>query len=153
MFKDRLREARLRAGFTQSQLAVQVGVAKSTLNGYERGNSEPDMKKIEKIMSVLGVDANYLWQDEMKNINAPTEEQMNELSAHAAALPATLSEGLDDLSKRVSHSDASSIEAADLAARIQRLDAHGKRVVEAVLELELERCAESTPSGGSARTE
>lgn len=152
MFKDRLREARLRAGFTQSQLAAQVGVAKSTLNGYERGNSEPDMKKIEKIMSVLGVDANYLWQDEMKNINAPTEEQMKELSARAAALPSTFSEGLDDLSKRVSHSDTS-IEAADLAAMFQRLDDHGKRVVEAVLDLELERCAESTPSEEPARTE
>lgn len=153
MFKDRLREARRRAKLTQGQLAEQIGIATSTLTGYEKGNSEPDMKKIEKIMSVLGVDANYLWQDEMKSINAPTEEQMNELSARAAALPATLSEGLDDLSKRVSHSDASSIEAADFAARFQRLDAHGKRVVEAVLELELERCAESTPSEGSTRTE
>lgn len=51
---------------TQEQLALQIGVAKSTVAGYEKGSSEPDMEKIEKIMKVLNVDANFLWQDEMQ---------------------------------------------------------------------------------------
>ena len=63
-FKDRLKEARLSRGLTQEQVAKQIGVAKSTFTGYEKGNSEPNMITISKIMNVLKVDANFLWQDE-----------------------------------------------------------------------------------------
>lgn len=73
VFKERLREARLSAGFTQERLAERIGVAKSTLTGYEKGNSEPDMSKIEKIMAVLKVDANFLFQDEMRRGNCHTQ--------------------------------------------------------------------------------
>ena len=34
---------------TQEQLASLIGVAKSTLNGYEKGNREPDFFKIKKL--------------------------------------------------------------------------------------------------------
>lgn len=62
--KDRIKEARLNKKYTQEQLAIQIGVAKSTVTGYEKGNSEPSIETIGKIMTVLGVDANFLWQDE-----------------------------------------------------------------------------------------
>lgn len=67
-FKDRLKEARLSRGFTQEQIAKQIGVAKSTFTGYEKGNSEPSMLTISKIMNVLKVDANFLWQDETNSL-------------------------------------------------------------------------------------
>lgn len=66
MFRNRLKEARKRKGWTQEQLAALLGVAKSTLAGYESGNSEPDMARITLMMKVLNVDANYLLQDEMQ---------------------------------------------------------------------------------------
>ncbi len=76
-FKDRLKQARIAKGITQEQLGQEIGVAKSTITGYEKGNSEPDMAKMEKIMLFLGVDANYLLQDEMhqshKDILHPSE--------------------------------------------------------------------------------
>lgn len=59
-FGDRLREARLHNGLTQEQLAQRIGVAKSTLTGYEKGNREPDVFKIKRILEVLGVDSDYL---------------------------------------------------------------------------------------------
>lgn len=64
-FKDRIKEARLNNKLTQEQLAEKIGVAKSTLAGYEKGNREPNLETTIKIMTVLGIDANYLWQDEM----------------------------------------------------------------------------------------
>lgn len=67
-FKDRLKEARLNIGMTQEQVAKEIGVAKSTFTGYEKGNSEPNMLTISKIMNVLNVDANFLWQDEMDEL-------------------------------------------------------------------------------------
>lgn len=63
-FADRLKEARLKKGYTQEQIAEKVGVAKSTYTGYEKGNREPNVYTIWKLMEELGVDANFLWQDE-----------------------------------------------------------------------------------------
>ncbi len=68
MFKDRLREARLNRGMTQSELAERIGVVKSTVAGYETGRSEPNMEKFAQIMSVLHTDANALLRDEMESV-------------------------------------------------------------------------------------
>ena len=64
-FNDRLKEARIACGLTQEQLAQRIGVAKSTVTGYEKGNSEPNMLTVQKIMQELRIDANFLWQDEI----------------------------------------------------------------------------------------
>ncbi len=64
-FKDRLKEARLKQGYTQEQIAEKIGIAKSTFTGYEKGNSEPNMLTVSKIMDILHIDANFLYQDEM----------------------------------------------------------------------------------------
>jgi transcriptional regulator with XRE-family HTH domain len=66
-FGTRIKEARKAKGLTQTQLAEIVGVAKTTISGYESGHSEPDEQRIIAIMKALGIDANYLWQD---SINA-----------------------------------------------------------------------------------
>lgn len=67
-FKERLKEARLSKGLTQEYLAEQIGVAKSTLTGYEKGNREPDMAKIAKIIEILDINADFLFQDDMQNL-------------------------------------------------------------------------------------
>lgn len=59
-FGDKLRKARLQKGWTQEQLAQQIGIAKSTLTGYEKGNREPDVFKIKRILEILDVDSDYL---------------------------------------------------------------------------------------------
>lgn len=64
-FVDRLKEARLQKGLTQEQVAHKIGVAKSTYTGYERGTREPNVNTIALLMDELGIDANYLYQDEM----------------------------------------------------------------------------------------
>ena len=64
-FNDRLKEARNNVGLTQEQLAKKLGLAKSTITGYEKGTSEPNMITVKLLMDILKVDANYLWQDEM----------------------------------------------------------------------------------------
>lgn len=63
-FCDRLKEARLAKNYTQEQLAEIIGVAKTTYTGYEKGNREPNMLTISKLLKALAIDANYLWQDE-----------------------------------------------------------------------------------------
>lgn len=65
-FYDRLKECRIKSGLTQEQLAEKLGVAKSTLSGYESGNREPTIATIAKVLDILNIDANYLYQDETK---------------------------------------------------------------------------------------
>lgn len=71
-FKERIKQARVNMKMTQEQLGIHIGVAKSTITGYEKGNSEPDVMKIQKIMDVLNVDANFLFQDEMRLADTQT---------------------------------------------------------------------------------
>ena len=65
---DRLKESRIKAGLTQEQLAEKLGVAKSTLSGYESGNREPAVATIAKALEILNIDANYLYQDETREL-------------------------------------------------------------------------------------
>ncbi len=65
-FKERLKEAREQKGYTQTQLAEMVGVTKSAIANYETGVSSAKEQVLIKLMEHLGVDANFLWQDEMK---------------------------------------------------------------------------------------
>ena len=67
-FNDRLKESRTNAGLTQEQLSEKLGIAKSTLSGYESGNREPSIATVAKILDILDVDANYLYQDEVEKI-------------------------------------------------------------------------------------
>ncbi len=67
-FYDRLKESRIKAGLTQEQLAEKLGVAKSTLSGYESGNREPSVATVAKALEILNIDANYLYQDESTNL-------------------------------------------------------------------------------------
>ena len=53
---DRLKESRIKAGLTQEQLAEKLGVAKSTLSGYESGNREPAVATIAKALEILNID-------------------------------------------------------------------------------------------------
>lgn len=74
--KDRIKEARLSKKMTQEQLAKAIGVAKTTVTGYEKGTSEPSIDTIIRIMKSLDVDANYLWQDGMKFPLAVSYDEM-----------------------------------------------------------------------------
>ena len=67
-FNDRLKESRTNAGLTQEQVSEKLGIAKSTLSGYESGNREPSIATVAKILDILDVDANYLYQDEVEKI-------------------------------------------------------------------------------------
>ena len=57
VFAIRLKQARLRSGLTQEQLAEAVGVSVKFIGNIERGTRAPSFETIEKIAEVLEVDA------------------------------------------------------------------------------------------------
>lgn len=61
VFKDRLKEKRVEAGFTQGELAKKAGVTVRTIQNYELGNRKPaNMEVIQKIADSLGTTTEYL---------------------------------------------------------------------------------------------
>lgn len=70
----RLREARLRAGFSQKQLGVLAGIdelsASPRINQYERGKHTPDFSTVERLARVLKVPAPFLYtrDDELAQV-------------------------------------------------------------------------------------
>lgn len=79
-YNDRLRELRKARGLTQTEMAKLIDVKTSTYSGYELGKSEPSMLVFTKLMSVLEIDPDYLFQDEVASFSAnradPDEMEM-----------------------------------------------------------------------------
>lgn len=67
----RIKEAREHSGLTQTELGKKIGVTGSAITNYEKETSHPKEQIIYKLMEVLEVDANYLFQDV---VNIPKKE-------------------------------------------------------------------------------
>lgn len=90
-FNENLKNARLKKGLSQKDVAEKIGVAKSTYSLYESGSREPNVQTIKKISDVLGVSADDLLgiNNEPTTIAAHfdgadyTEEELNEIRQFA----------------------------------------------------------------------
>ena len=54
-FGNRLREARLKAGLSQSELEELSGIPKARLSRYENGHVEPSIQTLARLSSALNV--------------------------------------------------------------------------------------------------
>lgn len=70
-FGERLKKYRLQNELTQELLAERIGVKKSTIAGYERGNREPDVAKIKSLAHVLGTTADELLGISLQDEKSP----------------------------------------------------------------------------------
>lgn len=70
-FGERLKKYRLQNGLTQEVLAERIGVKKSTIAGYERGNREPDVAKIKSLAQALGTTADELLGISLQDEKSP----------------------------------------------------------------------------------
>ncbi|QNU66759.1 helix-turn-helix transcriptional regulator [Ruminiclostridium herbifermentans] len=57
---DRIREQRIKKGFTQKQLAELIGAKHNSISDWENNKSKPDSNTIRLLMKALEVDANSL---------------------------------------------------------------------------------------------
>ena len=58
--KMRIKEARERAGYTQTELAARIGVAPNTFCGYENGLHDPKSKFLTKIAAECNTSIDYI---------------------------------------------------------------------------------------------
>jgi transcriptional regulator with XRE-family HTH domain len=59
-FAKIFKQLRLERELSQSRLADQLGISKSAVNMYERGDRRPDFETAEVIADFFNVDMNYL---------------------------------------------------------------------------------------------
>lgn len=94
-----IKDARLRSGLTQRQLAERAATSQSTIAAYERGRKTPTMETLLRILRAAGL--------ELRMRLAPAGDHDDWLARYAAALPAAARERFRD-------------EQRDLVARARR---------------------------------
>ncbi|MBQ4411060.1 MAG: helix-turn-helix transcriptional regulator [Firmicutes bacterium] len=76
---DKIIDLRKRAGYSQEELAEQLGVSRQSISKWEGAQSIPDMNKILAMANLFGVSTDYLLRDEMEapegaSVDSGTEE-------------------------------------------------------------------------------
>lgn len=74
-FGEKIRDARIRKGYTQKDLAKMIGVAHNSISGWENDKNRPDPDSIELLCGVLDVSPNYLLSVSSEEI-APAEKNI-----------------------------------------------------------------------------
>ena len=59
-FGSRLRQLRTARSLSQMDFSKQIGISKSSINMYERGEREPGLETLERIADYFNVDMDYL---------------------------------------------------------------------------------------------
>lgn len=59
-FSERLRQLRTARDLSQMEFSKQIGISKSSVNMYERGEREPGLETLEQIADYFNVDMDYL---------------------------------------------------------------------------------------------
>ena len=95
-FGNRLREARLGAGLSQSELEELSGIPKARLSRYENGHVEPSIQTLARLARALNVSEASLLGDQRailedffevlheRGVNIATKEQGNRLAQAVA---------------------------------------------------------------------
>lgn len=68
IFADKLTQLRKKAGWSQEELANQMGVTRQSVSKWEGAQSIPDLDKIVKLSMMFGVSVDYLLKDELEEM-------------------------------------------------------------------------------------
>lgn len=63
---DKIMNLRKKCGWSQEDLADQLGISRQSVSKWESGMSIPDLEKIVKMSSLFGVSTDYLLKDEIE---------------------------------------------------------------------------------------
>ncbi len=92
---DLLREARLRAGLTQGEVASRLKIARSQISRYERGDVAPSLETLRRLIRGCGLELGF------RLFNADLEE--HDATMIAATLALTPEERVDRAVRGVKH--------------------------------------------------
>ena len=113
---EKLKECRKQAGYTQLDMAMIIGVARTTYAEYEQGKIQPPLDKVQKILQALpmlrgelveGVDDILINDDQITLIQA---KNMREYTISEAQIIREVLKVLDDIDTIVKDSPLRSID-------------------------------------------
>lgn len=113
---EKLKECRKQAGYTQLDMAMIIGVARTTYAEYEQGKIQPPLDKVQKILQALpmlrgelvdGVDDILIHDDQITLIQA---KNMREYTISEAQTIREVLKVLDDIDTIVKDSPLRSID-------------------------------------------
>ncbi len=90
---DKIIELRKKSGWSQEELAEQLGVSRQSVSKWESAQSVPDMGRIVRMSELFGVSTDYLLKDAMEL----AEPAPDEIQTDSAARPVSLEEANDFL--------------------------------------------------------
>lgn len=65
---DKIMKLRKRCGWSQEELAEQLGISRQSVSKWESGASIPDLDKIIKMSTIFNVSTDYLLKDDIEDI-------------------------------------------------------------------------------------
>lgn len=113
-FGQRLRETRIRAGLSQSDLEEISGIPKARLSRYENGHVAPSIQTLERLAKALGVSEASLLGDQ----RAILEEFFGVLSDRGVRISSSeqavaLANAVADLSRALSAAETAEVTGSD----------------------------------------
>lgn len=75
---DKIIELRKKNGWSQEELAEQLGVSRQAVSKWEGAQSTPDLERVLGMSKLFGVSTDYLLRDEMEAETAPVAEDVGE---------------------------------------------------------------------------
>ena len=96
---DKIMNLRKKNGWSQEELANQLGVSRQSVSKYESGQAIPDMDKILKLSNIFGVTTDYLIKDEIET-EEPTYSDVVEYGEDKPVRKVSLEEAREFVSLR-----------------------------------------------------
>ena len=96
LLAEKIMTLRKRAGWSQEELAAQLGVSRQSVSKWEGAQSVPDMQKVVQMSRLFGVTTDYLLKDEIE----AAEPTVNEDDHQPPLRRVTIGEASDYLALR-----------------------------------------------------
>ncbi len=88
IFADKLIQLRKKSGWSQEELAGQLGVTRQSVSKWEGGQSVPDLERLLALSRLFGVSVDYLLKDEIEQAGPedilPDTPQLRQVSLEEA---------------------------------------------------------------------
>ncbi|MGX8680894.1 MAG: helix-turn-helix domain-containing protein, partial [bacterium] len=75
---DKIIENRKQNGWSQEELAEQLGVSRQTISKWESAQAVPDMKRLLKLSEVFHVTTDYLMKDEIEEFSPSMDTSIDQ---------------------------------------------------------------------------
>ena len=78
MYKQRIKEIRLKIGLSVAKMAEKIQIPARTITGYERGERTPSIEFVTQCCKILNMNANWFCTGVGEMFNAPQYENVKD---------------------------------------------------------------------------